>query len=181
MVFDTKPIDFEAFLARPENKGRSFELINGEIVEKMPTMFHSFIQALIASALTIYLRGNPIAWALTEARSKLPGDDANDLIPDVSVVLKANRALLEKGAMPYLPDLVVEIKSPDDKLWEMRKKADYYLAHGTKIVWLVHSEKRLVYVLTATSDDTLDENDTLNGGDLLPGFTLAVKDIFPQE
>jgi hypothetical protein len=45
--------------------------------------------------------------------------------------------------------------------------------------FLVYTEKRLVTVLTASSEDILKEEDTLTGGDLLPGFTLPVKSIFP--
>lgn len=180
MVTNINPTDFEAFLEHPDNQGRSFELINGEIVEKMPTMLHAIIQALIASAFAVYFRTNPIGWAMTEARSRLPEDPNNDRIPDVSVILKENRVLLEHGAIPYMPDLAVEIKSPDDKLLEMRKKAAYYLEHGTRVVWLVHTEKRLIYVLTPDFEDTFTENDHLDGSGLLPGFTVPVKDIFPQ-
>ncbi|MEO8610852.1 MAG: Uma2 family endonuclease [Chloroflexota bacterium] len=79
-----------------------------------------------------------------------------------------------------MPDFAVEIKSPDDSLPDMRKKAVYYLAHGSQLVWLVYTERRLVIVLTPDSEDILGENDTLEGGTVFPGLALPVKDIFPQ-
>ena len=181
MIPNTKLVDFEAFLARPENQDRLFELINGEIIEKMPTIWHGIIANLIGTYLQIYLFTHPIAWVIQEGRYKLPDDPQNDLIPDVSLFLKETAGVTKKGPAPHLPELVVEIKSPDDKLTKMWEKASYYLAHGTKIVWLVHPEKRLVYVLTPNKETTLDETEILDGGDLLPGFQLPVKDIFPQE
>ena len=182
MVTNTKPVDFEVFLAQPENKGRSFELINGEIVEKMPTFDHAFIQALIARLFGNYFDIHLTGWALTELRIKLPNETDNDLIPDVVALLKEGRTRpMGHEHLPYMPELVVEIKSPTERLGQMWEKTAYYLAHGAKIVWLVHTEKRLVYVVTATGDQTLDENDMLDGGAVLPGFQLPVKHIFSQE
>lgn len=180
MVANTKPIDFEAFLARPENRDRSFELINGEIVEKMPTGTHSFIQALIARVFANYFHIHRIGWAFTEFRIKLADQKGYDVIPDVVALLSANRIFPGDEPLPYMPEIVVEIKSPDDRLMEMREKARFYLANGVKIVWLVHPEKRLVYVLTPNSDDTMDENDVLDGGDVLPDFQVSVKEILPE-
>ncbi len=56
----------------------------------------------------------------------------------------------------------------------------HWLANGTRLVWLVYTERRLVIVLTHNSEDILGENDTLDGADVLPGFTLPVRDIFPK-
>lgn len=62
----------------------------------------------------------------------------------------------------------------------MREKADYYLANGVRLVWLVYPEKHLVVVHTPDTEDILTENDTLDGGDVLPGFKLPVRDIFTK-
>ena len=172
--------EFEAFIAQPEQAGRLFELINGEIVEKMPTQLHGLIAGLIATFLNLFGLKNALGWVMVEARYKLPDDDVNDYIPDVSFVSKGKGALVEKGPAPYMPDIAVEIKSPDESLPDMRKKAAYYLENGSQIVWLVYTERRLVIVLTADSEDILSENESLDGGNVLPGFTLPVRDIFPK-
>jgi Uma2 family endonuclease len=57
--------------------------------------------------------------------------------------------------------------------------AQYYLTNGARLVWLVHPEKRLVIVITSNNTDILTEGDTLDGGEVLPGFQLSVRQIFP--
>ncbi len=87
--------------------------------------------------------------------------------------------MVTKGAVPRFPDLAVEVKSPGDSYRQMREKAAYYLANGTKLVWLVYPEKRLVEVYRADGDiQILTGDDTLDGGDVLPGFSMTVSDIF---
>ena len=80
-----------------------------------------------------------------------------------------------------MPDLAIEVKSPDDTYKQMREKADYYLQNGTKLVWLVYPEKRIVEVYTNEQQDILTLEDRLTGGELLPEFELSVKDIFDVE
>ncbi|MBW4438075.1 MAG: Uma2 family endonuclease [Pleurocapsa minor GSE-CHR-MK-17-07R] len=166
---------FEAFLAQPENAERRFELIDGEIVEKMVTFKHGKIVTNIVGEFYIYLKANPIAEMAVEARHR--ADLFTDLLPDISVMLNGY-AIPERGPVMRMPDLAVEVKSPDDRMKELRRKADYYLAHGTGIVWLVIPEKRLVTVLTADDEVFMTATDTLTGDPLLPGFTLPVADIF---
>jgi Uma2 family endonuclease len=79
--------EFEQFLARPENRDRLFELIQGEIVEKTPTREHGIIAANIAFELGVYLRKNGGGQVAVEARHRPPDDRLNDMLPDVSVVL----------------------------------------------------------------------------------------------
>jgi len=80
-----------------------------------------------------------------------------------------------------MPDFAIEIKSPDDTYTLMREKATYYLQHGTRLVWLVYPDKRMVEVYQAGADIAFFlMGDTLTGGDLLPDFRLPVADIFPE-
>jgi hypothetical protein len=60
----------------------------------------------------------------------------------------------------------------------MREKAIYYLKHGSKIVVLTFPDKQQIEVHTEESVITLGMNDIFDGSGVLPGFTLAVKDIF---
>ncbi len=171
--------DFEQFIALPENSDRLFELIDGEIVEKMSTEEHGIIAAKIVAEFVFYLKTNPIGRAGVEVRHRISEDRRNDLIPDVSFI-SSERALAvtKKGAVPLMPDLVVEIKSPDDSPLKMREKALYYLKNGSRMVILTFPDRRQLEVHTEESVITLGIDDTLDGGDVLPGFTLPVKDIF---
>ena len=88
--------------------------------------------------------------------------------------------VVRKGAVPQMPDLAVEIKSPTDSTIELREKAIYYLKNGAQLVWLVYPEKQQVEVHTAESVQTLDSGAILHGDPLLPDFRLPVKDVFAE-
>jgi Uma2 family endonuclease len=172
--------EFEAFASRPENRERHFELINGEIVEKMPTQLHALIASLFNGFLFVYLQANPIGWIFSEVRVRLPGDHQDDVIPDIAFVLKQGRTFEADAPLGYMPDLVIEIQSPGQSDKFMADKAAFYLAHGARLVWIVYPSKRLMESLSLTDRQLLTEADTLEGGDVLPGFTLVVKAIFPH-
>jgi Uma2 family endonuclease len=171
--------EFEQFMALPENRDRLFELINGEIVEKVPTREHGMIAGNTVTEFNNYLRQNEIGQAAVEARHRPPDDPHNDRIPDVSVVL-GDKPVAKRGAENFIPDLCVEIQSPDDSPKQMLEKAMFYLANGARMVWLIYPQQRNVEVMTATYRELLTENDILKGGDVLPGFERPVKDIFWQ-
>ncbi len=172
--------EFEHFLADYVETDRHFELINGEIVEKMPTFMHGFIVLLLGGALLTYLRQNPIGQASVEARYRAPGDNLHDVIPDLSFIVTEKGALVSQGAAPYMPDLAVEVQSDGQSDKFMADKAAYYLANGSRMVWLVYPKNQLVEVLTPGARFLLSAEDTLEGGDVLPGFSLAVRDLFAQ-
>ena len=172
--------EFEVYVARPENRDRHFELINGEIVEKsMPTQLHGLIAAFIIIRIGMYLQLNPIARIGTEVRHRVPGDKHNARQPDVSIYLDTETPPVTVGDVAHLPDIAIEVKSPNDTYQGQRDKAAYYIANGTHMVWLIFPEKRLVEVYEPNKDlAILNEHDTLEGGELLPGFKLPVADIF---
>ena len=172
---------FEEFIAHPENVGRNFELIHGEIVEKtMPTELHGVLAANLIIELGIYLRQRKMGRLGTEVRNRMSGDEYNSRQPDISYFLDDSRPMVTKGAVPQMPDLAIEVKSSDDTYKMMREKADYYLASGAQMVWLILTEKQTVEVHRPGKLDVLGIDDTLDGGELLPGFTLPVRNLFPQ-
>lgn len=177
MVLQTK---FEDFIQQSENQDRLFELIYGEIVEKLPTQLHAYIIAQFIAHLMAYLKQHPLGWVLPEARYQLPNDEENSRIPDVSFVRSEGRSLIDEGAAPYMPDLAIEVQSPGQSDKFMIDKAQYYLANGSQMVWLVYPRKRLIEVLTLDDRELLDQQDQLSGGDVLPGFTMTVKALFPN-
>lgn len=169
--------DFEAFIA--QHPDRLFELIHGEIVEKMPTPRHGRIAVNISTEIRIYLKSNPIGWVGAEVRHSHPDDDFNDRIPDISVHLEDTDDDDDVKAMSKMPALAIEIKSPNDTYARMRAKAIYYLEKGTQLVWLVYPEKKLVEVYRTVDDiDILTADEMLLGYDVLPDFELAVSEIF---
>ncbi len=169
---------FEIFIAQhPKNL---FELIHGKIIEKVPTEQHGIIAVNISAEIKIYLKTHPIGQVGVEVRHRKPDDKFNDRMPDISFRKIQSDEIVTHGAVPSMPDLAIEIKSPTDTYKLMREKADYYLDNGTSLVWLIYPEKKFVEVYRKDADiDFLTGGDTLLGYDVLPEFELTVSEIFP--
>jgi len=171
--------EFEKIAEADDN--RRLELIHGEIIEKMPTQLHAYIIALLTTAIMNHLTDHPIGKVLVEARYHIPDDQHNARIIDLSFITHEKGTLVEEGAAPYMPDLAVEVQSPGQTEKLMLEKARYYLANGTDTVWLIYPKKQIVEVLTTTERHLLVAADTLNGGDVLPGFALQIDRLFEQQ
>lgn len=167
---------FADFLARPENANATYELINGEIVKKVVTEEHGIYVLNIGAEIRAYLKQNRIGHVTTEAQHSV--DAYNNRRPDVSFRRTTGPAV-RQGAIPQMPDLAVEVKSPSQSYDLLREKARYYIANGTQLVWLVWPASQTVEVHRPnTEPETLTVDDTLDGGDVLPGFELPITVIF---
>ena len=82
------------------------------------------------------------------------------------------------GFFPGEPDLVVEVISPSDRLTEVADKVAEWLAAGTRMVVVVNPRNRTVQAHTREGVTELTEADTLDGGDVVPGWQMPVADIF---
>jgi Uma2 family endonuclease len=97
------------------------------------------------------------------AAARVPGD--LDDLPD--------------GFVPFAPDLAIEVVSPNDEKGEIEQKIAEYLRYGTRLVWVMYSARREVKVhAPGQKTKTLKIGDTLDGGDVLLGFKLPVREIF---
>jgi Uma2 family endonuclease len=172
---------FDRFAQRPENAEKILELIAGEVLEVPSNPYVSMIAGLILTALNLYLRKNPLGQVTGEAGGYRVGGER--YAPDVAYISYARQPeLARSGYNPNPPDLAVEVIS-DPESWEeqrqLRIKLSSYQAAGV-LVWVVNPEEQLVEVHQAGQFiDFVDIGGTLTGGDVLPGFELAVKDIFP--
>jgi Uma2 family endonuclease len=178
--------EFLDFLTQPENEQRHLELIDGAIVEVSPKLEHGLVTSVVHGEIYIYLKANPIGRVMEEVDHYLPDDPRNTRRPDVSFISSARLALLERGEnVPLMPDLAVEVKCPSNAVrgeTGLRQKAEYYLRNGSRLVWLFYAPSRTVDVCTLDADGnllvtTLGVEETLDGGDVLPGFRLALKDV----
>ena len=83
------------------------------------------------------------------------------------------------GYYEEIPDLVVEVASPSDSVREVNDKAWMWLSYGTRLVWVLHPNRRRVDVHhLGGAVATLTNEETLSGGDVLPGFECSLADIF---
>lgn len=173
---------FDQFAQRSENAGKILELIAGEVVEMPSNPYVSEIANLIAFFIRLFLVENKIAGHVTgEAGGYMVGGER--YAPDVAYISYARQPeLARSGYNPNPPELAVEVIS-DPKSGEeqnlLRLKLSNYLAAGV-LVWVVNPEEQVVEVHQVRQfAETVDANGTLSGGAVLPGFELAVKDIFP--
>jgi Uma2 family endonuclease len=86
---------------------------------------------------------------------------------------------LPLGYLRLAPDLAVEIISPSETAEDIQEKVEDYLRAGTSQVWTVYRKTRSVVIHYANgSTSVLRENDSLEGGDLIPGFSVPVAKLF---
>ncbi|MBL8146404.1 MAG: Uma2 family endonuclease [Anaerolineae bacterium] len=103
----------------------------------MPTELHGIIVANLIAALWLVIKAGGCGRVGAEIRNRMPGDEHNARQPDVSYFADDSRPIVERGAVSRMPDIAAELKSPDDSYKVMREKADYYLANGAHLVWLI--------------------------------------------
>ena len=176
--------EYEAFVAQSANSERRFELIHGEIVEKSRSEERGAVSAMIAHLLMTFVLPLKLGRIAIAPRHQIPGDQHNARLPDLAFT-STERAgpVVKQGGVPQMPNLAIEIKSPDDRLREMREKADYYLRNGARVVWLVYPDSQSIEVCTLNAQgalqiDPLAADETLHGGDVLPEFSVKVGDFF---
>lgn len=102
--------------------------------------------------------------------------------PDFAFVTAARAATMQRRNRFVLgaPDLAVEVVSPNDSADEVQTKVAQYLEFGVKQVWVLYPRSKTLVLHTPGGARTLRQNDTLDGGTLLPGFAVRVGDFFPE-
>ncbi len=159
------------------------ELIDGTLVEKAM----GFKESILAFALGALLRDH----VLQRNLGLLLGPDGTMEIltglvrlPDVAYLSWENlpgRRVPEKDVPAVVPTLAVEVISKGNSRKEMARKREEYFAAGVRLVWMIDRFKLTATVYTAVDQfHTLTIADTLDGGDVLPGFTLKLSDLFGE-
>jgi Uma2 family endonuclease len=115
-------------------------------------------------------------------------DVAKDLQrrPDVALVLHArwpyNRRVPNVAVWDMVPDLAVEVVSPNNTAFEIQRKIHEYFDAGVSRVWIIYPPQREVYVFASTNRiEVLQLGQELDGGDLLPGFRLPLATLFEDD
>jgi Uma2 family endonuclease len=166
-----------------EHEGKLCELIEGVLLEKVMGWNESALAAYIVSLLNAFVipRNLGIVSGADGTMELMP-----DLvrIPDVAFTgwdrLPGRRRPTDP--IPRLaPNLAVEVLSRSNTPGEMSAKRQDYFSAGVQLVWEVDPVNRTVVVYTSlTHSTTLGPADTLDGGVVLPGFKLPVKDLFAE-
>jgi len=88
----------------------------------------------------------------------------------------------QEGFAPICPDFVVELRSPTDRLAQVRLKMLEYLDNGASLGWLIDPFDRRVYVYQPDREVVILENpEAVSGDPILPGFTLNLTKVWGQD
>jgi Uma2 family endonuclease len=166
-----------------EKAGKCIELVDGTLVEKPMGFGESELTGAILTNLRNFVRTNRLG-RVGGADGGVKLEENRIRIPDVSFYRKGRlpkrsecRAFAEVA-----PDLAVEVLSPSNTPAEMKLKRKHYFEAGVRLVWIVDPVKRTVDVYTSkTKYRTLTEEDTLDGGEVLPGFELPLRELFAED
>ncbi len=171
-------------LYRMGDLGRT-ELVKGEIVYMSPTGYlHGNIETNFSVALKAFVKQQKAGRVLSGEVGIYTRREP-DTVRAADVAFVSNERMAQVKSQSYLdvaPELVVEVMSPDDKWSDLMEKLDEYFSVGVKMVWVADPRKRQVYVYrSVTAVERYSEQETISGGDVLPGFTVSVAELFLVE
>lgn len=171
-------------LGLPRGMGERYELIAGELVSMPPTGGqHGVSSAAVAHLLRAYVLSNGLSGIVFGAETGFWLHRSPDTVraPDAAY-LPASRfpdGEVPAGFIEGAPELVVEVVSPGDTASEVQAKTEAWLEAGAGLVWVLYPQTRSVTVFKSRSEiRVLSAADTLTGEPVLPGFSVAVADLF---
>jgi Uma2 family endonuclease len=179
---DTMVVTVDEFLALRLPEGKA-ELVRGEVrVTPPPGAPHGTAATNLLVMLANHVRSRELGRAFGDSFGyELIHLPHTVRVPDVSFV-RADRLPqggIGPGLLKLAPDLAVEVLSPSETASDLEEKLDDYAAASTPLMWVVDPIRRTVMVVAANAPVRwLREGDTLDGGDVIRGFSCAIADIF---
>ena len=166
-----------------ERRDGLYELVDGFLVEKVMGATEAFLALELAFFVRLFLEQHDHGFLL--------GPDGTlrimphlVRIPDLSFISWLRRPQRTVPAEPVpelVPDLAVEVLSKKNTKGEMDRKRVEYFQAGVRLVWLIDPEKRTAVVYRSLDDaETIGESGSLDGGNVLPGFSLPLRKLFAK-
>ena len=182
MATTTRLMTAEELLDMPDD-GFRYELVRGELTRMAPTKnYHGEIAAYVAGTLVPHVRGNGLGKVyIAETGFLLASDPAHVRVPDIGFVQRDRIEQIGRpdSLWPEPPALAIEVISPSDRYSDVEEKVFDYLEAGTLMVILLEARTRTAKVYRSPTDViVLTEADTLDGGDVVPGWRMPVAEIF---
>jgi Uma2 family endonuclease len=180
----------DELLALPKG-GNKYEVLKGELVVSPAGIEHEVIGVRVIAALANFVRehklgivcGSSAGYWMKPKNPQLP-KKRNFLSPDVSFLAKERLQGLKRPPKKFgdgAPDLVVEILSPSDTIELLHEKIVEYFENGTRLLWVINPAEEIVLVYHSPQPDCLLRGgETLDGEQVVPGFTLPVAVLFAE-
>jgi Uma2 family endonuclease len=160
------------------------ELVDGRLVEKNMGAESDWIGLRLGTVLSNHVLSTDSGWVFGAETGYLCFGGNRDRVrkPDVSFVSRSRLGRIPKGHIQVVPDLAVEVVSPNDLFSEVQVKVEEYLHAGVQMVWVVEPDTRTIVEYYLSGEvHRLRESDTLSGGSVLPGFSCSVATLFPPK
>ena len=181
MTTARRPITADELLMMPKGYGKRYELIRGELIERPASGdAKAAVVAMAATVLgTFVFSRNYGEVAAGDPGYLLEAHPDTVRAPDVAWIAPGRIPEGTTGYPNLAPDLIVEVKSHTDEYAALRRKAEMWLSFGTRQVWVADPDTTTITVYRPGVDPVeLGEDDTIDGGDLLPDFTAPVWSLF---
>lgn len=163
---------------------RLCELIDGVLVEKVMGLPESRIGVWVGTIINNYVTSHDLG-VVTGADGTMQLYPDRVRIPDVAFTSweRIPDEEFPSMAVPLLsPDLAVEVLSEGNTQREMALRRQDYFASGTRLVWQIDPRRNTVTVYRSLTDfQVFREHDQLDGGEVLPGFSIKVSELFPPQ
>ena len=172
--------EFDAWVLLPENIGRDYEYVGGRVIEVVSNNRSSGIGHLLGSLIGVYVFQHKLGFTTgADGGYWIVGER---YVPDAAFVSVSRQFKRTDDAYyPIAPDLAIEVLSPSNTAEEIRIKVVNYLTAGTT-AWVVDTHRERIEVYTPGKPvRILKRGETLDGGAVLPGFTVAVNDVFGEK
>ncbi|MCA0454588.1 MAG: Uma2 family endonuclease [Chloroflexi bacterium] len=167
--------EFIVFATSPENSDRDFEFINGEVIEMSPgRATYSRIEAIIAALVYIFCEAHGLPYNVSVGDGSYRIGN-NTVAPDFAY---RSADLIDEYPDPVQPEWAVEIISPNDKATEVSNKRQIYLRAGILYWEIYYPSQRVDVYAPGQPMKSYFVGDVLDGGEVLPGFTLEVSKLF---
>ena len=181
MSITTSIVTADELLRMPDD-GYRYELVKGELRKMTPAGGpHGKVANRTGWLLTQHVEPNQLGVVFAaETGFRLAVDPDTVRAPDVAFVSRERiqRIGIPEGYWPGAPDLAIEVVSPGDTYIEVEDKVMEWLSAGTRMVVVINSVKRSVSIYRGLKATLLTENDVLSGQDVVPGWSVPVKDLF---
>ena len=163
--------------------GRRLELVKGKLYEMAPAGGrHGRVAMRIGTLLNAYVESTGLGQVFAaETGFILQRNPDTVRAPDAAFVAQGRMPPGETpdGYLALAPDLAVEVISPTDRPRDIREKVADWLNAGTRLVWVIYPSSRTVAVHRPPGTvEELEEADTLDGADVVPGFTCVLGELF---
>ena len=165
-----------------EDDGCRHELIRGELLSMAPTggvhgeLLYTLVLLLASQQVHDYSRV-----FVGDTGFRIGQAEETVLAPDIAIVRTERLPGAERisGFIPVVPDLVVEILSPSDRIGRVNEKVALYLEGGVQLIWLVDPDRQTVTEhAPAKPVRLLQSGDVLTADELSPGLRIQVDEIF---